>query len=123
MPAAKPCLAADAGIAEGSFARSVGLDAEQVSAAVSAFESETLRCYRGRDSADGEVLLHLVVGCDGRVQRATVRSDSTGVVGFAACVADVMRHASFPAHARDEAELTVPMRFVAATRAQRLRPQ
>ena len=113
MPAPRPCLAADAGIGDGSFGRSIGLDAEQVSAAVISFQDEALRCYSGRETAEGEVLLHLVVGCDGRVLRSAVKSDSTGAAGFAVCVADVMRHAPFPVHARDEVELTVPMHFVA----------
>jgi len=117
MPAAKPCLADDHGLGEGSFGRSLGLDAEQVTAAVSAFQQQALRCYEGRESAQGEVLLELSVGCDGRVRESAVKDDSTAVAGFAACVAAVMRHAPFPAHARDEVELLVPMHFVADTRA------
>lgn len=117
MPAAKTCLADDHGLGEGSFGRSVGLDGEQVRAAVSAFQEQALRCYEGRKSAQGEVLLRLVVGCDGRVRQSSVKADSTAAAGFAACVADVMRHAPFPAHARDEVELLVPMYFVADTSA------
>jgi len=115
MPAAKSCLAADAGIEEGSFGRSQGLDADEISAATRAFQEQTLRCYQGRESAAGEVLVQLVVGCDGRVRRSQVTGDDTGTEGFADCVADVMRYASFPAHARDEVEFVVPMQFVADT--------
>jgi len=115
MPAAKPCLAADTGIGGDSFGRSLGLDADQISTATRAFQEQTLRCYQGRASAAGEVLVQLVVGCDGRVRSSKITGDNTGTAGFADCVADVMRYASFPAHARDEVEVVVPMQFVADT--------
>lgn len=115
MPAARPCLAADEGIEQESFGRSQGLDAEQISAATRAFQEQTLRCYQGREGAEGEVLIRLVVGCDGRVLRSQVAGDDTGMEGFAECVADVMRYAAFPAHARDEVEVVVPLQFVADT--------
>lgn len=113
MPTAKACLAADAGIEGGSFGRSQGLDSEQVSAATRSFQRQTLRCYQGRENAEGEVLIKLVVGCDGLVRNSQVKGDDTETAGFAECVANVMRYAAFPAHARDEVELVVPMRFVA----------
>ena len=112
MPDAKSCLAADVGMEEGSFGRSQGLEPEQVSAATRAFQRQTLRCYQGRENAEGEVLIKLVVGCDGLVRSSQVEADDTETQDFAECVADVMRYAAFPAHARDEVELIVPMRFV-----------
>ena len=115
MPDAKSCLAEDTGIEGDSFGRSQGLDAEQISAATRAFQEQTLRCYQGRESAAGEVLVQLVVGCDGRVRSSRVTGDNTGAAGFADCVADVMRYVAFPAHARDEVEVVVPMQFVADT--------
>ena len=116
-PAAKPCLAEDAGIGEGAFGRSKGLDHEQISVATRAFQRQTLRCYEGRENAEGQVLLALVVGCDGLVRSSQVQSDGTAAPGFADCVADVMRYAAFPAHARDSIEVVVPMHFVADTSA------
>lgn len=113
MPPPKRCLPADAGIEDGSFGRSVGLEAEQISPAVARFQESTFRCFEGRPDTSGEVLLDLVVGCDGRVIRSSVDSHSTGDGDFAVCVAEVFRYASFPAHARDEVEFSVPLRFTA----------
>jgi len=117
MPRSKPCLAAETGTGESGYGRSQGLDPQEVAEAARAFEHETLRCFEGRSQAQGEVLLQLVVGCNGRVRTATIKSDSTGSEGFADCVAHVMRHAPFPVHARDTVELTLPMAFVADTSA------
>ncbi len=113
MPAAKTCIAADAGIGEGSFGRSVGLEPDQVSAAVEGFQKQTLRCFDGREGISGELMLDLVVGCDGRVIRSAVDSHSTGDGDFAVCVAEVFRYAPFPTHARDEVEFSVPLRYTA----------
>ncbi len=113
QPAAKRCLAEDAGTGDGSFGRSQGLDHDQISGAVAAFQTETLRCFDDRPGIAGEVLLDLVVGCDGRVLRSSVDSHSTGDNDFALCVAEVFRYAPFPAHARDEVEFSVPLRFTA----------
>ena len=111
MPAAKTCLDEMAGLDEGSFGRSQGLDVEQVRSAVGKFERQTLRCFDGRPQVVGEVMLDLTVGCDGRVRRSSVDSHDTGSNDFALCVAEVFRYASFPAHARDEVEFSVPLRF------------
>jgi LysM repeat protein len=111
MPAKKRCLAADAGIGEGSFGRSQGLEPDQVSASVNSHQKQTLRCFDDESGAAGEVLLDLVVGCDGRVLRSSVDSHDTGSSEFALCVADVFRYASFPPHGRDEVEFSVPLRF------------
>ena len=61
----------------------------------------------------GLLVLALAVGCDGRVRRSSVQRDDTGDAGFASCVAETFRYAPFPAHARDEVELLVPLRFTA----------
>ncbi len=111
-PPAKRCLDETAGTDGGSFGRSQGLDSEQIKGAVAAFQRETLRCYEGHPDVAGEVLLDLVVGCDGRVLRSSVDRHDTGSSDFALCVAEVFRYASFPAHARDEVEFAVPLRFV-----------
>ncbi|MCP4870072.1 MAG: LysM peptidoglycan-binding domain-containing protein [Proteobacteria bacterium] len=113
MPSAKPCLAEDAGIEDGSFGRSQGLEPEQISPVVSAFQQQTLRCYTEGVTAGGPMELVLEIGCDGRVRRSTVRSDGTGDGAFAACVADAFRYAGFPAHARDLVEVVIPLRFTA----------
>ena len=114
MPPAKTCLDATAGTEGGAnFGRSRGLDRDQISPAIERFQPQSLRCYQGREDAAGELELQLVVGCDGRVLRSQVMDDGVGTAGFAACVADVFRYASFPAHARDEVEFTIPLRFVA----------
>ncbi len=113
MPPAKPCLAEDVGIGDAGFGRSVGLEAEQVSAGVAAFQTQTLRCYGPDTTAAGEVQLALVIGCDGRVRSSSVRDDGTGDPAFAACVADAFRYAGFDAHARDEVEVVVPLRYTA----------
>ena len=110
MPPAKPCLA-DTAVAGEGMTRSVGLEPHQVKQGVMGFQKETLRCFEGREGAVGTVLLSLVVGCDGRVVSSTVADDSTGEAGFASCVADVFRYASFPAHARDTVEFEVPLTY------------
>lgn len=110
MPAAKPCLA-DTAVAGEGMTRSVGLEPHQVKQGVMGFQTQTLRCFEGREGAVGTVLLSLVVGCDGRVVSSSVADDTTGEAGFAACVADVFRYASFPAHARDTVEFEVPLTY------------
>ncbi len=114
LPPARPCLEEAAGIeADASFGRSQGLEPGQVQTAVTAFQHEALRCYTDGVGAAGEVVLALAVGCDGRVRRSSVQRDDTGDAGFASCVAETFRYAPFPAHARDEVELLVPLRFTA----------
>ena len=113
-PSPKPCLAADAGIGEGgdtSFGRSQGLSGSQVSAAVRSFQEQTLRCAEGKSDVSGELGLELVIGCDGRVRSVTVTDDRVMDGDFASCVADVMRYAPFPAHARDEVTVQIPLRY------------
>jgi len=108
MPPPKECVDAFAGTeggGENAFGRSQGLSGGQVSQAVAAFQEQTLRCS---DGTSGQVQLELDIGCDGRVQQARVLDDGTG---FGGCVADVMRHAPFPAHARDTVTVQVPLRF------------
>jgi murein DD-endopeptidase MepM/ murein hydrolase activator NlpD len=113
MPPAKACLAAETGIGDGGFGRSQGLEAEQISPVVAAFQHQTLRCYTDSVTAAGPIELVLEIGCDGRVRRSTVRSDGTGDARFAACVADAFRYAGFPPHARDFVEVVIPLRFTA----------
>ncbi len=113
-PAPKPCLDADTGIEEGgdtSFGRSKGLSGSQVSAAVRSFQEQTLRCAEGKSDVSGEIGLELVVGCDGRVRSVTVTDDRVMAGDFATCVADVMRYAPFPPHARDEVTVQIPLRY------------
>ncbi len=97
----------DFGVAE-----TAGLDADQIGAAVRAFQEQTLRCHAG-GGASGEVQLEFTVGCDGVVKKVDVALDETSdpTGAFAACVADTMSYAPFPAHAREEVFFTVPLRF------------
>ena len=114
MPEPQPCLAADTGADLGgdqSVGRSVGLSGSQVRAAVQDFQPQTLRCTEGREGIHGTVVVELAIGCDGRVRRATPSQDTTGDPAFAACVADTLRYAPFPVHARDEVEVAVPLDF------------
>ena len=114
-PSPKECLDAFAGLEDGgdrAFGRSEGLAGAQVKAGVAAFQQQTLRCAAGHDSIAGQVLLELSIGCDGRVLDASVIDDGTPADGFAACVAQVMQFASFPAHARDSVTVQVPLAYV-----------
>ena len=114
-PAAKPCLdATTMGDGDASMGRSVGLDPDAVGAVVRGFQSRTLRCAAEHPAAGGTIELEIAVGCDGRVLRVDVLDDGVGVEGYAACVADVMTYAAFPAHARDEVVVQVPLIFTAA---------
>ena len=112
-PPPKPCLDPFAVQADGDrgIGRSEGLSSTQVKAAVAGFQEETLRCAQGHDLVQGQVGLELAIGCDGVVRSAEVLDDSVPVDGFARCVADVMRYAPFPAHARDEVVVQVPLRY------------
>ncbi len=114
-PSPKECLDAFAGVEDGgdrAFGRSEGLSGAQVKAGVAAFQQQTLRCADGHDSIAGQVLLELSIGCDGRVLDASVIDDGAPAEGFAACVAQVMQFASFPAHARDSVTVQVPLAYV-----------
>jgi LysM repeat protein len=108
-PKGKPCLSDDTVAGEG-MARSVGLEPDQITAGVRAFQGQTLRCAVGKDVV-GTVWLDLVVGCDGRVTTSAVSQHDTGDDAFAACVADAFGYASFDAHARDAVEFSVPIVF------------
>jgi len=110
-PPPKACLD-DTTVAGASMARSVGLEPDQISAAVRGFQGQTLRCF-GEKDLSGTVWLDLVVGCDGRVRRSALDRHNTGDTEFALCVADAMSYAPFPPHARDEVEFSVPLVFTA----------
>jgi LysM repeat protein len=114
-PSPKECMDAFAGLEDGgdrAFGRSEGLSGAQVKSGVAAFQQQTLRCADGHESIAGQVLLELSIGCDGRVLSASVLDDGTPAEGFAACVAQVMQFASFPAHARDSVTVQVPLAYV-----------
>lgn len=114
-PSPKECIDPFAGLDGGgdrAFGRSAGLEGWEVKAGVAAFQEQTLRCAEGHDSIAGQILLELSIGCDGRVLRASVLDDGTPADGFASCVAEVMAFASFPAHARDEVVVQVPLAYV-----------
>lgn len=113
-PAPKECLDPFAGVDGGgdhAFGRSEGLSGKQVKVGVSAFQQQTLRCADGHDSIAGGMTLELTIGCDGRVLKAEVIDDAIPADGFADCVAQVMTFASFPAHARDEVTVQVPLSY------------
>lgn len=113
-PTPKPCLDALTGTGGGgeqSFGRSEGLSAQQVSRSVARFQEQTLRCADDHPGASGSLSLELVIGCDGRVKSVEVLDDGVREGNFAACVSDVMRYAAFPAHARDEVTVQIPLRY------------
>ena len=113
-PAPKPCLDSFTGTGGGgeqSFGRSEGLSSQQVSRSIARFQEQTLRCADGHSSARGGLSLELVISCDGRVKSVEVLDDGVQEGAFAACVADVMRYAAFPAHARDEVTVQIPLRY------------
>ena len=116
-PSAKRCLSggpdldsdsdSDYGVAE-----TQGLSSDQIGRAVRDFQEQTLRCHSGGNHS-GQVQLEFTVGCDGLVKKVEVLEDQTSDLSgtFAACVADTMTYASFPAHAREEVFFTMPLRF------------
>ena len=88
-----------------------GLEPEEISLAVRAFQEQTLRCQAERD-VSGTVQLEMTVGCDGLVTGIDVVENDTGDPAFADCVAETMSYCGFPAHAREDGVIFVlPLRF------------
>ncbi len=114
MPTARPCLAAPTadGLADEGIAVSQGLDAGAADRALDAFVGHTLRCADpDAEPPEGEIVVELVVGCDGVV-------DSAVVVGGrwpqaqGNCVANVLRHTPMPVHDLPDGDaLRYPVRW------------
>ena len=111
-PSPKPCrdIEVDLDSDDFSMATSAGLNAEQIGEALRGFQQQTLRCH-GDDPRSGTIQLEMTVGCDGVVSAVQVVDDA-GEPDFAACVADVMGYAPFPAHDREGgAVFEVPLTY------------
>lgn len=114
MPSAKRCLTDLSGDDSGEdygTQLEVGLDGDQITSAVRAFQEQTLRCHPEGGGVTGQVSLEISVGCDGRVKSVSVLEDDTGDATFAQCVADTMAFCPFDAHARDEVIFELPLRY------------
>lgn len=83
---------------EAGFAASRGLDGAQVSAALTTFEPNLVRCLRAGDGVAGTADLELTVACTGRVASVTLVDDGGLPAELVACVRDTLRYAAFPAH-------------------------
>lgn len=101
MPPAQPCLVGPQDVAEGgddpAFAASAGLDGDQIRAALSAFESNLVRCL-GADMPSGTADMELTVACTGRVSSVAVLDDGGLPDALVRCVADTLAFVPFPAH-------------------------
>lgn len=112
-PAPEPCLEGPDGSALGErgAAASEGLTAGQVRSAIDAVVQHTTQCVTG-DVPPGQLQVRLVVGCDGLVDRATPVATDGWPDDVARCVADVLAHADFPAHALPDGDtVVVPVGF------------
>ena len=101
MPPLKRCLAGPVGSAleDADMVASQGLDQGQASRALSAFSPELSRCLAGTDAEPtGTLELELLVACSGRVERVEVVERADWPHDVAACLADTLRYAPFPAH-------------------------
>ncbi len=121
-PNAMDCLAGPSDLADSDaadsddgdepmMAASAGLDQRQVNAALRAFEPNLARCLsRDDEPAVGVVRLTLNVACTGQVASVEIADD--GGLPEAACVADTLRYAAFPAHDMpDGFTFDYPVRF------------
>jgi len=108
-PSPEPCAAGPSaeGLGDQGAAASEGLDARQVSSAVSAVMPYTGNCLVDGEVPSGTLLVSLTIGCNGLVSRATVAEDPGWPAPVTSCVLDVLRRADFPAHALPDGETVV----------------
>ena len=108
MPRPEPCeegpSAEDLGD-EGAVA-SEGLTRAEVRTAIDTVLQHTTACVTD-GVPPGDLQVRLVVGCDGVVDEATPLPAPGWPPDLAACVADVLKHADFPAHALPDGEVLV----------------
>jgi len=95
MPTPEKCIPFDADPGEEGMVAPNGLSYPVVKAALDAVISEALYCP-GTPSGAVSMSFSVTVGCDGMV--ANVVSNGNLSPSFMSCVADVIRHADFPAH-------------------------
>jgi LysM repeat protein len=115
MPAARKCLAGPTGegLGDDGAAASEGLDEGQVRAAMNGFVPHVQSCLGGLSAAPtGTLLLEVSVGCDGRVTGVRIEGQDDWPDAHAACIAQTLGFAPFPAHALpDGDQFLYPLRM------------
>lgn len=95
MPAPEPCIPFEPELGDQDMASPKGLSAAQLQSALDGVIQHGLSCP---DAPQGDVrmVFTVTVGCDGIVSHVVPAGD--GSATFLSCVADIVRHADFPAH-------------------------
>jgi murein DD-endopeptidase MepM/ murein hydrolase activator NlpD len=95
MPTPEPCIPFDPQLGDQDMASPNGLSAGQLQSALDGVIQHGLSCP---DAPEGEVrmVFTVTVGCDGVVSH--VESAGDGSATFLSCLANIVRHADFPAH-------------------------
>lgn len=102
MPAPKPCLAAPSlsdPLAESATVGNRDLTEAQVSEAMARFVPKTLACIPRGTRGNYEITTEIRVGCDGRVKDVWIIDRGVLPEHVAACIAETLHYAGFPAHA------------------------
>lgn len=97
-PAAEPCLELDTDPAEGDMVASAGLSMSAVRSSLRSIVGEALRCEADEGATTASITFSILVGCDGVVDSVDIEDRSDSSKRYAACVADVLEYADFPAH-------------------------
>lgn len=98
MPSPEPCVRLDTAIGDEGMVASAGLDRSQVRSALDPVLPHALGCERDAGVSELAMVFDIDVGCDGVVDGVDVIDGDGASAAYLDCVADVLRHADFPAH-------------------------
>lgn len=91
---------------------SQGLADEDIVSVLEAFTANLYQCVPKGEQPNGQLVIDLTVGCNGRVSTATVSENDGLPESTATCVASVLRYAAFPAHDIPEGQtFSYPINF------------
>lgn len=111
-PEPKPCLGTVEVEGEAGMAASEGLSYGDARAALNAFAPELVSCIAPDESPTGALLLRITVACTGLVDGVTVADRADWSDATAACVAERLSYAPFPAHALPDSDVVDwPLRY------------
>ncbi len=111
-PEPKPCVGTVEAEGEAGMAASEGLSYDGARAALDGFAPELVSCIGPDESPTGALLLRITVACTGLVDRVTVADRADWSERAAACVADRLAYAPFPAHGLPDGDaVDWPLRY------------
>jgi LysM repeat protein len=112
MPRPKPCLGGPSVDSETGMAASEGLSVGAVTSSMRQFLPKLTRCV-SEQVPSGQLVVELVVGCDGTVSDVGADDDPGWPVSITECVVNALRFVEFPAHALPDGEyFRYPIGFV-----------